>query len=68
MLDCPTVILVVFNKVLGSGSLHVEFECSPPHLLKDNMRCLWDQFSPTDQTHACLELWKTPQSPVGLCE
>lgn len=33
----------------------LRFECSPPHLLKDNMRCLCDQFPPTDQTHACLE-------------
>lgn len=68
MLDCPTVILVVFNKVLGSGSLHVEFECSPPHLLKDNMKCLWDQFPLTDQTQPHLELCRISKSPVGLCE
>lgn len=56
MLNCPTVILVVFNKVVGSGS--------PPHLLKDNMRCIWDQFPPTDPTHARLELWRIPHSGI----
>lgn len=64
MLDCPTVILVVFNKVVGSGSLHVEVECFPPHLLKDNMRCLCHQFPPTDPTHARLEIWRIPHSGI----
>lgn len=62
------MILVVFNQVLSSGSLHVKFECTPPHLLKDNLSSLWDQFPPTNPTHARLELWRIPQSPVGLCE
>lgn len=65
MLDCPIVILVVFNKVLGSGSFYVEFECSPPHLLKDNVSCLWGQCPPIDQTHARLGLWRI--SPQWHC-